>query len=89
MRFVKSLDEGLLHKIFNKHKTVVTIEDGTIIGGFGSAILEFAAKNKYTNTSIKHLGIPDNFIEHGKVDELFDSISLSKEKIKTFLEYLL
>ena len=44
MRFVKPLDEDLLHKIFKKYKTIITIEDGTITGGFGSAILEFASK---------------------------------------------
>ena len=85
MRFIKPLDENLLHDIFEKHNIIVTIEDGTIVGGFGSAILEFAAKNKYTHRTIEHLGIPDNFIEHGKVEELFDNINLSKEKIVTFL----
>ncbi len=85
MRFVKPLDERLLHEIFKKYSTIVTIEDGTLIGGFGSAILEFASKNKYTNKSIEHLGIPDNFVEHGKVEELFENIHLSKEKILTFL----
>lgn len=88
MRFVKPLDESLLHKIFKKYNIVVTIEDGTIIGGFGSAILEFASKNKYTNKSIAHLGIPDNFVEHGKVEELFENNHLSKEKILTFLSNL-
>ncbi len=85
MRFVKPLDNDLLHKIFKKHKAIVTVEDGTIIGGFGSAVLEFAAKNKYTNTTVKHLGIPDNFIEHGKVNDLFESIHLSKKSIKEFI----
>ena len=85
MRFVKPLDERLLHEIFKKYSTIVTIEDGTLIGGFGSAILEFASKNKYTNKSIEHLGIPDNFVEHGKVEELFENIHLSKEKILAFL----
>jgi 1-deoxy-D-xylulose-5-phosphate synthase len=89
MRFVKPLDEKLLHQIFKKFETIVTIEDGTIVGGFGSAILEFASNNNYTNKTVKHLGIPDHFIEHGKVDELFESIHLSKEKIKEFLLKLL
>ena len=66
MRFVKPLDENLLHQIFEKHPTIVTIEDGTVKGGFGSAILEFASKNNYQN-KIKLLGIPDEFIEHGNV----------------------
>jgi len=89
MRFVKPLDENLLHQIFKKFETIVTIEDGTIMGGFGSAILEFASNNNYKNKTTKHLGIPDHFMEHGKVDELFESIHLSKEKIKEFLLKLL
>ncbi|HEY9220383.1 MAG TPA: 1-deoxy-D-xylulose-5-phosphate synthase [Lutibacter sp.] len=89
MRFVKPLDEKLLHEVFKKFETIVTIEDGTIVGGFGSAILEFASNNNYNNKTVKHLGIPDHFIEHGKVDELFESIHLSKEKIKEFLLKLL
>jgi 1-deoxy-D-xylulose-5-phosphate synthase len=67
--FVKPLDEKELHSIFKTFKTIITIEDGIIKGGFGSGILEFAAKNNYT-TKIQILGIPDEFIEHGTVDEL-------------------
>ncbi|WP_016989047.1 1-deoxy-D-xylulose-5-phosphate synthase [Flavobacterium sp. ACAM 123] len=67
--FVKPLDEKELHSIFKTFKTIITIEDGIIKGGFGSGILEFAAKNNYT-TKIQLLGIPDEFIEHGTVDEL-------------------
>jgi len=89
MRFVKPLDENLLHQVFKKFETIITIEDGTIVGGFGSAILEFASNNNYRNKTVKHLGIPDYFIEHGKVDELFESIHLSEEKIKEFLLNLL
>tara|TARA_R110001583_G_scaffold17676_2_gene71137 strand:- start:1105 stop:2874 length:1770 start_codon:yes stop_codon:yes gene_type:complete len=85
MRFVKPLDTELLHKIFKKFDTIITLEDGTIKGGFGSAIVEFATKNNYTNKTIKVLGIPDEFIEHGKVEELFEIVNLSKEKIKQLL----
>ncbi len=67
--FVKPLDEKELHHIFNTFKTIFTIENGTIIGGFGSAVIEFAAKHHYTN-KIKILGIPDQFIEQGTVEEL-------------------
>jgi 1-deoxy-D-xylulose-5-phosphate synthase len=67
--FVKPLDEDLLHNIFNEFEKIITIEDGVITGGFGSAILEFSAKNNY-NSNIKILGIPDEFIEQGTVDEL-------------------
>ena len=69
MRFIKPIDENLLHSVFKKYKTVITVEDGTIKGGFGSAVLEFAAINNYKNT-IKISGIPDTFIDHGKVMEL-------------------
>ena len=55
------------------------------VGGFGSAIVTFASENNYHHKSIKTLGIPDNFIEHGKVNELFESVHLSKEAIKNFL----
>jgi 1-deoxy-D-xylulose-5-phosphate synthase len=67
--FVKPLDENLLHDIFNEFENIITIEDGVIKGGFGSAILEFSSQNNYT-TPIKTLGVPDEFIEHGAVDEL-------------------
>lgn len=66
--FVKPLDERLLHTIFSTFKTLITIEDGAIKGGFGSAILEFSAKNNYTS-KIKTLGIPDEFIEQGTIEE--------------------
>ncbi|WP_456464173.1 1-deoxy-D-xylulose-5-phosphate synthase [Lutibacter sp.] len=85
MRFIKPLDTVLLHKIFQKFNTIITIEDGTVIGGFGSAILEFSQQHNYIDKKIKQLGIPDNFIEHGKVDLLFDNLHLSKEKIKDFI----
>lgn len=89
MRFVKPLDEDLLHQIFSKFKTIVTIEDGTIEGGFGSAILEFAAKNNYTKHTVKLLGLPDVFIKHGTVAELFNEVNLSNKKITEFIYSLL
>jgi 1-deoxy-D-xylulose-5-phosphate synthase len=67
--FVKPLDEKLLHTIFNSFEHVITVEDGVIKGGFGSTILEFSAQNNY-NRIVKTLGIPDEFIEHGIVEEL-------------------
>ena len=89
MRFVKPLDTELLHHIFEKFNTIITIEDGTIVGGFGSAILEFTANNNYKNKTIKVLGIPDQFIEHGATAELFDSIHLSKKQLKKQILQLL
>ena len=69
MRFVKPLDEKLLHEIFSKFKKVITIEDGTIVGGFGSAVLEWMSENNFV-AQVKRLGIPDHFIEHGTPKEL-------------------
>jgi 1-deoxy-D-xylulose-5-phosphate synthase len=67
--FVKPLDANLLHRIFKEFETIITIEDGVMKGGFGSAILEFSAQNNYTSI-VKTLGIPDEFIEQGMVEEL-------------------
>ncbi|MCA0131043.1 1-deoxy-D-xylulose-5-phosphate synthase [Winogradskyella alexanderae] len=69
MQFVKPLDEDLLHDIFRKYKAVITIEDGTVNGGFGSAILRFANTNNYKHP-IKIMGIKDKFVEHGSVAQL-------------------
>lgn len=69
MRFVKPLDEKLLHKAFSQHKHIVTVEDGCLMGGFGSAILEFMADNNYSSKVIR-LGIPDRVVEHGEQLEL-------------------
>ena len=69
MRFAKPLDEELLHEACKKYEKLITVEDGTIKGGFGSAILEFIAKHKYNNEVII-LGIPDEIIEHGSPKEL-------------------
>ncbi len=69
MRFAKPLDEQLLHEIANRFSKIITVEDGTIVGGFGSAVLEFMAANNYT-PEVKILGIPDRIVEHGKPEEL-------------------
>ncbi len=69
MRFVKPLDEQLLHEVFSKFNKIITIEDGTIVGGFGSAILEFMNAHQY-KAEITMLGIPDKIIEHGTLKEL-------------------
>ncbi|WP_339918012.1 1-deoxy-D-xylulose-5-phosphate synthase [Yeosuana marina] len=81
MRFVKPLDEALLHTIFKKFSTIITVEDNVLNGGFGSAILEFASKNKYTN-SVNTLGIPDTFIEQGSIAELQQSVGLDAENLR-------
>jgi 1-deoxy-D-xylulose-5-phosphate synthase len=69
IRFLKPIDEGLLHDLFARYKKIITVEDGTILGGLGSAVIEFMADNNY-HAQIVRLGIPDKFIEHGTTDEL-------------------
>lgn len=73
--FLKPLDEYLLHRVFKKYPKIITVEEGTIKGGFGSAILEFAAKNGYKNT-LKIIGIPDQFMLHGSIEKLYEIIGL-------------
>ena len=80
--FVKPLDDKLLHTIFNSFEHVITVEDGVIKGGFGSAILEFSAQNNYTS-KIQILGIPDEFIEHGTVEELQRYCKIDVESLVT------
>ncbi len=80
MRFIKPIDEAQLHFICNTYKNIITIEDGAVKGGFGSAVLEFAAKNNYKN-NITVLGIPDHFIEHGSTLELQGLAALNAESI--------
>jgi len=70
MRFIKPIDEILLHEVFGKFKKVITVEDGSIVGGMGSAVLEFMADHNYQAQVIR-MGIPDTFIEHGTQDELY------------------
>lgn len=69
MRFAKPLDESILHEVCRQYPKLITVEDGTVEGGFGSAILEFMAKHGYKN-DIRILGIPDRLVEHGTPKEL-------------------
>ncbi len=87
MRFLKPLDTALLHSILKKHDTIITIEDGTVSGGFGSAIIEFAAKHNYKNNFITK-GIKDEFIEHGTTEELQKLNGIDSESLKMFFEKL-
>jgi 1-deoxy-D-xylulose-5-phosphate synthase len=82
MRFAAPLDYDELHRIFRKFRKIITVEDGILKGGFGSAIIEFMTDNNYTS-EVKRLGIPDYFVEHGTQDELirecgFDSAGITK-----------
>jgi 1-deoxy-D-xylulose-5-phosphate synthase len=85
--WVKPMNEQLLHEIFNKYATIITVEDGTVIGGFGSSIAEFAAANQYTN-QLQILGIPDAFIEHGTVEELQQICGINSNSLKNTFESL-
>lgn len=80
MRFVKPLDEVLLHEIGKSYQKIITIEDGILNGGFGSAIVEFMTDNNYT-PKIKRLGIPDKFVEHGSPEELYALLGLDAKGI--------
>lgn len=87
MRFVKPLDEALLHSICKKYAKIITIEDGTVVGGFGSAIKEFASQFHYTNQIIS-LGVPDRFIDHGTKEELYHQVGLTSEHLKKVINDL-
>lgn len=80
MRYAKPLDEETLHTIFKEHKSILTVEDGILAGGFGSSILEFMADNGY-NAEVKRLGVPDKFIEHGSRNDLYKECHIDVEGI--------
>lgn len=87
LRFVKPLDELLLHEVFSKFTKVITVEDGCLMGGMGSAVLEFCADHNY-KAQVVRLGIPDKFVHHGTQDELYhecfydaDAMVQSAEKL--------
>lgn len=89
MRYVKPIDDVLLHEVFSKFSTIITVEDGCLMGGMGSAVLEFMADNAY-QAKVERLGIPDTFIEHGTQQELhalcgFDAKGIL-QKIATLLQ---
>jgi 1-deoxy-D-xylulose-5-phosphate synthase len=80
MRFAKPLDEEMLHEVFSKYNKIITIEDGTIIGGFGSAVLEFMNEHQY-KADVRILGIPDRLVEHGTLKELHKECGYDAEAI--------
>ena len=81
MRFLKPLDENILQEVAEKFSRIVTIEDGVRMGGFGSAVLEWMSDHGY-HPQVTRLGIPDDFIEHGKVSELREIVGLDKNSIQ-------
>ena len=84
MRFVKPLDEELLHEVFSKFNKIITVEDGTVVGGFGSAVLEFMNEHGY-KAEIKIMGIPDRLVEHGSPKQLYDEIGIDANGIAATL----
>ena len=80
MRWLKPLDEEILHEVGKKYKTIVTAEDGMIAGGFGSAVLEWMSDHGYTPRVIR-LGVNDQYVEHGSTKELYHMLKLDKEGI--------
>jgi 1-deoxy-D-xylulose-5-phosphate synthase len=88
MRFAKPLDEALLHEVFANYDKVVTVEDGCVQGGFGSAVLEFMAEHNY-KAEVKILGIPDRLVEHGTPKQLYEEIGIDANGIaKTVREMM-
>lgn len=86
--FIKPLDEALLHEVARKYKKIVTVENGTVQGGAGSAVLEFMADNGYC-PRVKRIGVPDRFIEHGSVPELYKQCGMDGESIAASIRELL
>ncbi len=80
MRFVKPIDEELLHRVFQKFSKVITLEDGCRMGGFGSAVVEFMADNGYF-AQVERMGIPDRFVDHGSPKELFIECGYHKDDL--------
>ena len=80
MRFIKPMDEELLHSVFSRFGKIITVEDGTVTGGFGSAVAEFMVNNGYS-ASIRILGIPDKFVEHGTQRQLYRECGYDPEGI--------
>ena len=80
MRFVKPFDSDLLSKVFKRFNHIITIEDGTITGGFGSAVLEFMTESGF-QANVKRLGVPDRFIDHGTQQELYKECGFDVEGI--------
>jgi len=88
MRFVKPIDEAMLHEVFSRFSRIITLEDGCLEGGFGSAVVEFMADNGYTAT-VKRLGLPDAVIEHGEQIELHNECGIGPAGIQAAVLRLL
>lgn len=80
MRFAKPIDEEMLHEVFTNYNKIVTVEDGTVVGGFGSAVLEFMNAHGY-KADVKIVGIPDRLVEHGTPKQLYEEIGIDANGI--------
>ncbi|RHW38464.1 1-deoxy-D-xylulose-5-phosphate synthase [Lysinibacillus yapensis] len=87
-RFIKPMDEAMLHQLFAAKTPILTIEEAILQGGFGSAVLEFASDNDYLDVEVERMGIPDLFIEQGSVDLLLEEIDLTKEEAVARIQQL-
>jgi 1-deoxy-D-xylulose-5-phosphate synthase len=88
MRFAAPLDTEALHKVFSKFGKIITVEDGILKGGFGSAIVEFMCDNSYT-AEVRRLGVPDYFVEHGTQEELYRECGYDAEGIERTIKEML
>ena len=88
MRFVKPIDEIMLHEVFAKFKKIITVEDGCLMGGFGSAVIEFMADNNYS-AQVVRLGIPDKYIHHGTQEELWEECGFDVKAIVASVEKMM
>jgi 1-deoxy-D-xylulose-5-phosphate synthase len=88
MRFVAPLDKNVLHSVFKNFTHVITVEDGVLKGGLGSAIIEFMSDNGY-NSEVRRLGIPDYFVEHGTQDELYRECGFDAEGVELAIREIL
>ena len=88
MRFAAPLDTVTLHSVFSRFKRIITIEDGILKGGFGSAVIEFMSDNGY-GANVKRLGIPDYFVEHGTQDEQIAELGFDEDGIEKAIREML
>jgi 1-deoxy-D-xylulose-5-phosphate synthase len=88
MRFIAPIDTTVLHSVFRKFRHVITVEDGILKGGFGSAVIEFMSDNGYSS-EVRRLGIPDYFVEQGTQDELYRECGYDAEGIEMAIREVL
>ncbi len=85
LRFVKPLDDVLLNQIAETHSTLITLEDGCLNGGFGSAVIEWLMDHGYSNKVVR-VGVPDQFIQHGSISELRKICGMDAEHVASLIQ---